>query len=112
MALTVTMDKAPQLVGTQKRVSGTITFDSSYVTGGEPLTLSSLGLYALTGFVGVNAASTATNQYIVGWDRSQTAPKLKVFQGDNTNAAAAPAIEVPNATNLSALVINYEATGY
>lgn len=39
-------------------------------------------------------------QYLPGTDA------LKVYQGDNTNAAAAPAIQVPNATNLAAVTFN------
>ena len=98
--------------GAYRQVSGTITFDSSYATGGETLSLSSLGMYTLIEFEAQNASSTATNSYVVSWNRSSTAPTLKVFQGDNANAAAAPLIEVPNATNLAALVCTFTATGF
>jgi hypothetical protein len=111
MALTVTTNK-PVLSGAYRQVSGTITFDSSYATGGKALPLSALGMYALTEFEAQNASSTATNAYVVTWNRSSTAPTLKVFQGDNANAAAAPLIEVPNATNLATLVCTFTATGY
>lgn len=111
MALTVTTNK-PILSGSVRQVSGTITFDSSYATGGEALPLSSLGMYALVEFEAQNASSSATNAYVVSWDRSQTSPKLKAFQGDNANAAAAPLIEVPNTTNLASLVCTFTATGY
>lgn len=111
MALSVSTNK-PVLSGAYRQVSGTITFDSSYPTGGESLALSSLGMYCITELEVQNASSTATNAYVVSWNRSSTAPTLKVFQGDNANAAAAPLIEVPNTTNLSALVCTFTATGF
>jgi len=39
--------------------------------------------------------------YQVAYDRATG--KLKLYQGDNDNSADAPGIEVPNATNLSAV---------
>lgn len=111
MALTVTTNK-PVLLGSARQVSGTITFDSSYVTGGETLPLSALGFYTLIEFEAQNASSSATNAYVVSWNRSSTAPTLKVFQGDNAAGVAGPLIEVTNATNLASLVCTFTATGF
>jgi hypothetical protein len=46
------------VVGNRKEWLGTITFDSSYVTGGEPLTASDFGMANIE-FVGVGGLSLA-----------------------------------------------------
>lgn len=106
MALTFTLDDR-QLVGNKRQVAGTVTFDSSYATGGETFTAADLGLSSITD-VSIEDASG----YNIFWNRSTTAPTLQVFQGDNTNVAAAPGIQVPNATNLSTLTTRIKVTGY
>ena len=106
MALTFSIDDT-QLVGNKRQKSGTVTFDSSYATGGETFTAADVGLSAITDVDVADASG-----YNVFWNRSTTAPTLQVFQGDNTNAAAAPGIQVPNATNLSTLVARIRVTGY
>ena len=72
---------------------GTIDLDSSYPTGGEPL-----GGISATGRK-VHFAQANGRGYNFAFDYANQ--KLLVFQGDNDNAADAPGIEVPNATNLS-----------
>lgn len=107
MALTYTVDNT-QLVGTKRMTQGTITYDSSYATGGETVDPHALGLQMLTDL----RISPSTGGYIGVWDRSTTAPKLMAFYGDNNNASDGPLIEVPSTTDLSAVVVRYEAWGY
>ena len=109
MALTYTFDaNSPQIDSKQRRVKGTVTFDSSYATGGLTVTPASLGLTSITD-IEVHAQSA---DYRVNWNRSTSAPKLLAYQGDNANASAAPGIEVPNTTNLSTLVCRFTAWGF
>jgi hypothetical protein len=105
MALTYSTTNI-DVIGSRRQVTGSITFDSSYLTGGEVLTPSLIGLYQIE-----HMEVDPAQGYVPRWNRSQTAPTIQVFQGDNANAAAAPGIEVPNATNLATLVVGFRATG-
>lgn len=77
---------------TKKLYVGTLTVTGTYLTNGDT----------------VDAASNERFDYLFAqgkgynyeWDAANQ--KLKFFQGDNTNAAAAPGIEVPNAANHTA----------
>lgn len=112
MALTVTRDGFPRLLGNRRVVTGTVTFDSSYATAGESLSLSAIGLSAVENIDVTNEYGSSTTAYKVTWDKSTTAPKLMAFYGDNNNASDGAFIEVPSTTDLSALVCRYEATGW
>jgi hypothetical protein len=101
----------PELAGTERRVEGSMTFDNSYVTGGEPFTARDLGLTSLKR-IQFGTGVAGTTAYFVEWNRSVSAPTALAFQGDNANAAAGPATQVPNATNLSTLVVQFQAFGY
>lgn len=85
-----------------------LTLDATYAVGGWPLTAQQLG-FGLNGvifFVDVGSKSG----YIFEWDQVNT--KLKAYQGDNANVAAAPAVEVPaNAAGLNGLVLRVLAFG-
>lgn len=92
--------------GPLKIVTGTFDFDTSYPTGGEDITgifnkfASTLGceFFPRNGY-------TFTTDY--------TNKKVLAYQGDNTNAAAAPGVQVPNTTNLSTLTgVRFIAWGY
>jgi len=109
MALTVALDGFPRLLGNRRVVTGQVTFDSSYPTGGESLPLTALGLTTVQNIDITNSAASTTTSYQVAWDKSATAPLLKVFGGAASGVALA---EVTNATNLSALVVRFEATGW
>lgn len=112
MTIAVTRDQFPRLTGNRKIVTGTITFDNSYPTGGEALTLKALGLDVVENINVTNVFASSTTTYVVAWNKSTTSPLLQVFYGDNNNASDGPLIEVPNATDLSATVVRYEATGW
>lgn len=74
-----------------------VAFDSSYPTGGESLTTSELGFSKAPDWVEIEPK----NGYVFEYDA--TNQKIKAFQGDNANAAAAPLVEVANTTNLAAV---------
>lgn len=103
MALTATQ-VASEVPGSARLITGTVTFDSSYTTGGLAVTPTILGYtgasqvvwMVVTGVRGV-ASTTAS---AVRFDA--TNQKLLVF---NSTAGA----ETANATNLSALVCDYIA---
>jgi hypothetical protein len=77
-----------------------ITFDNSYLTGGEPIDLGQIGFDTVVG-----AIIPPASGYVFSLDVSvPTAPKVLVFRGDWPNAGAAPLIEVTNAFDLSAVV--------
>lgn len=96
----------PQIAGTKRVVRGTVTFDSSYPTGGEAFTPASLGL------TGLEQMFVQPGTYVVNWNRSAASPLLLAYMGDNNNASDGPLIEVANTTDLSALVLQFEAIGY
>ena len=73
-----------------------VTFDSSYPTGGESLVAADLDLDSIELVIAPSASG-----YIFEYDYS--AHKLKALYGDNNNASDGPLIEVPNTTDLSAI---------
>lgn len=110
MALTVTLDGFPRLLGNRRVVTGSVTFDASYPTGGESITLIQLGLSALQNLDVTNSASEGA--FVIAWNKDVNDPVLSAFMGDNNNASDGPFIEVADTTDLSALVCRFEATGW
>lgn len=102
----------PVTTGNVRRVRGTATFDSSYPTGGEPFTAAQLGLTFLSELIPGTGRGASSTAYAVAWNRSTSAPTLMAYMGDNNNAADGPLIEVANTTDLSTLVVPFEAIGY
>ena len=77
-----------------------ITMAASYATNGDT--------YTLAQFEAGNAIDAIVfsgNPSGYQFEADLTNKKIKVRQGDNTNAAAAPGSEVPNTTNLSAITV-------
>jgi len=99
-------------LGNRRYVTGSVTFDSSYPTGGESLPLTALGLNVLENLDITNVAAASTTNHVVAWNKSQTAPLLLAFYGDNNNASDGNLIQVPNTTDLSATVCRFAATGW
>lgn len=111
MAVAVTVLRN-ELAGTRRLVSGTVTFDASYNTGGEALAPSLLGMYQFDSLSLEPAGVDATHAFVAQWNGQQGATStVKVYQGDNANAAAAPLVEVPATTNLAALTMAFSARG-
>jgi hypothetical protein len=104
MALTYTVENT-YTAGGRRRVNGTITFDSSYPTAGESFAPTSVGLVQLTDLtVWPGLINSATTGLMPVWNRSTTAPTVKVLDGTFAESA--------NATNLATFTCGYEATGY
>lgn len=105
MPATVSIVTGPEVPGNRKFVTATVTFDSSYATGGEAISLSSLGLNRLDFIWAVTQ-----DGYVPAWDGSTTAPKVKLFWVDTTTDGAALA-EVPSTTDVSSVVVRIFAFG-
>jgi hypothetical protein len=105
MAATVSILTGPEVPGNRKFVTATVTFDSSYPTGGEAISLVSLGLDRLDFLWAVT-----TDGYVPAWDGSTTAPKIELFWVDTTTDGAA-LVEVTSTTNVSTVVARIFAFG-
>ena len=105
MAASVSITTGPEVPGSRKEVVGVITFDSSYVTGGEAVTLAQLGLSRLDYLV-----VTAVNGNIPVWDGSTSSPKVKLLWVDTTTDGA-PLAEVASTTDVSATTARFLAIG-
>lgn len=103
MAASVSITTGPEVPGNRKMVSGVITLDSSYATGGEAVTLAQLGLSRLD-FL----CLTAGIGYLPTWDGSTTAPKVLVYR---QTAATGAFAEVPSTTDMSATTVRFLAYG-
>ena len=111
MAVTVTIIES-YVIGDRQEVIADVLFDSSYPLGGEAVTAANFGFDLEIKHIvcGVARSPLATDLAVV-LDFDRTAKTLIAFWGDNANAAAAPLIEVPAATNLSAYTARVVAKG-
>ena len=103
MAASVAITAGPEVPGNRKQVIGVITFDSSYATGGEEVTLAQLGLSRLDYLI-----VTAGIGYLPTWDGSLTTPKVLLYR---QTAATNALIEVPSTTDMSATTVRFLAIG-
>lgn len=107
MALTVSAPSSKRTTfGRFHAQIGTVTFDSSYATGGETLNAHSFDMSEILFVIPVPVAAG----YVVVPDSGHTV--LQAFYGDNNNASDGALIEVPNATDLSTLVVDVVVIGY
>lgn len=107
MALTITTNKVYS-IGDRKEVIATITFDSSYPTGGESLTASDLGLALQVDYVESGAvARNGTNAVVTVYDYTNS--KLMAFQ--STTGAPNKLIEVANTSDLSSYAVRLRVVG-
>lgn len=109
MALTFTAlanDPRPaHVVGDLRLVLRTVTFDSSYPTGGELITAADFGLSTIV-FVGLNAETDVATKSVV-WLPSTGA--LKIWVEDAISGIAA---EAANASNQSAVSVQLAVLGF
>jgi hypothetical protein len=106
MAATVTTVFAGNLLGAKQRLSvETVTGDASYATGGYAVVPNQFGFTRISAVIPVGT----NTGYVPVWDATNS--KLKVFYGDNNNAADGPLIEVPATTDLSAVSFTVLAFG-
>lgn len=81
----------------------------TYPSGGIPLTASKMGGPNSLESVNFTDAANA-NGYLYKWDRANN--KLRIYQGDNTNASAAPNIEVTTGHAPASTVVIAEIVGW
>jgi hypothetical protein len=105
MAASVAVTWGPEVPGNRKVVHGTVTFDSSYPTGGEAVSLADLGLSRLDWL-----ECLTSDGFVPAWDGSTSAPKIELYWVDTTVDGAALA-EVTATTDCSAVVVRFRATG-
>lgn len=103
MAASVSISYGPDVPGSRKVVIGVITFDSSYATGGEGVTLAQLGLTRLD-WLELNAGVG----YLPTWDGSTTTPKVLLYR---QTAATGAFVEVPSTTDMSTTTVRFMAYG-
>lgn len=90
--------------GKKRQVVTEVTMDSSYPTGGEAVTAAQLGLAT----VDVAICSTNTG-HIAQYDKANA--KIKLYYADYDAVADGALIEVPNTTNVAAVVVTVVAYG-
>lgn len=106
MPASVSLVTGPEVPGNRRFVTADVTFDSSYATGGEGISLSSLGLTRLD-FMWVSP----DDGYVAQWDGSLTAPKIKLYREGDPGVTGGPLSEVGNATNVSTVTVKVFAFG-
>ena len=108
MAASVSIVTGPEVPGNRKFVTANVTFDSSYATGGEAISASSLGLTRLD-FMWVSPS----DGYVAQWDGSLTTPKIKLFgtNKDVVGVTTGPLTEVASAVDVSSVVVQVFAFG-
>lgn len=111
MALTVTLDTAPlgrSVAGNKQIRRGTITFDSSYATGGEAITAALLELNIVE-----DLRVDPSAGYVFEWDKTNA--KIKAYRQKDPAAAGGADIalpEVANAVDLSLVAPRFRAEGF
>jgi len=103
MAASTTIITGPEVPGNRKMTTATVTFDSSYATGGEAITVTDLGLVRLDYLV-VDAGAG----YLAQWDGSLTSPKILLYR---QTAATGALVQVPSTTDVSAISVKVLAFG-
>jgi hypothetical protein len=108
MAITVSVVRRNNFAN-QRRVIADITFDSSYVTAGEPLAPSDLGMTSINEAVphGLFRTSSGTTAIDTSYDRTNN--KLFAYWGNAGSASVIP--EVSSTTDLSTFSGRYTFTG-
>lgn len=107
MAVTVSLNP-PTVFGDAKVASGTVTFDSSYPTGGEPLTAATLGMNSIFVFLPAGPARDADGAVTVSYDHTNS--KVFAYWVDTTTDGA-EMFEVTDTTNLSGYSFRFLAVG-
>lgn len=109
-------ERIPKGVGGRAEYYGILTFGSEYQTGGLPLTFPTIAEGArIAGPEPKKLLTLRANNlggYVMQYDREEG--KLKVFRQKDPAAAGGadiPLPEVAEGTNLSALVVTFEAVG-
>lgn len=111
MALTIAkVTGADHTAGNMRQKVRTITFDSSYPTGGESLTAADLGLKRIFELRPHGSFRAAANTSAIEVSYDHTNSKLIAFWGNAGTASVQP--EVTNTTDLSTYSGRITAVGY
>ena len=93
-----------QIAGNQKRTFTDVTFDSGYVTGGEPVTAADLGLNRIDVAHTADLEATGGVVNVSSARYVQSTSKIKLY--DETPA------EVANAADVATTIVRVIAYGY
>lgn len=88
--------------GHRSVISGLVTMDSSYASGGETFTLPQIGLITTMCQLSVQPSAG----YVPAWNQSKTAPKILVFQ-----QSAATGALTETSGDLSLVIFPFRAVG-
>lgn len=118
MAAIAATDVAYTIQKTRKEESGNKIFNIlavfgdgtlTYPAGGIPLTGSKMGCPNNVISVILNNSGSA-NGFLYKYDHVNN--KIRIYQGDNTNAAAAPGVELTGSATPASATLALEVTGY
>jgi len=87
-----------------------VTFDSSYLTGGEVLDLSAYGGDKILGVAVVEDATGYVIAYVAAASWAKATGKLKVWYCDLSESTDAKLIDVASEVDLSAVTVRVEIT--
>ncbi len=90
--------------GKKRQAVTLITMDASYPTGGEAVTAAQLGLATVD-----VAMCTSNTGHVAQYDKANA--KIKLYYADYDAVADGALIEVPNTTDVSAVVVTVMAFG-
>lgn len=107
---TITKDEAAAGVGPVFFDRISFAADGSYPTGGTAAFQAAVQAKTGVGRAIVAIIPQDCGGYVPVYDQAND--KLKVYYGDYDPAAAGPMVEVPNATNLSAVTFNLVVISY
>lgn len=104
-----------EFIGTQKVKIFDVTWDSSYASGGEAVSLSDMGMSRIDE-IECDEASSSAGLYEVKWDGSKTSPKLLVYTSsagltDSSGGTAASAIAAGVGKSILVFPLSSLATG-
>jgi len=88
----------PQRVGKRRMCTGTMAFDASYPTGGEPVTPSDFGFKKAIDSISLIGGKGG---YVGDFDKTNS--KILMYYADYDALADSALIQFPNATSLAAL---------
>lgn len=111
MALTIaTVAGADHVAGNKRVKVRTVTFDSSYPTGGEPLTAADVGLKKLTQVIPHGPARNTAGTLAVNVAYDYTNSKL--FAYETAGTVATPHAEVGNTESLDTYAVRVTFVGH
>lgn len=90
--------------GGKRGTFGTITLDASYPTGGEAVAARGVGLGTIE-----DLTPSGDDGYIPRWDAANS--KIVMYYADYDAVADGALIQVADATDLSTVVLRYQAVG-